>query len=28
MREIMRYSGPRLPLRHPLLALKHYLKDF
>lgn len=28
MREIMRYSGPRLPLSHPLLALKHYLKDF
>lgn len=28
LREVMRYSGPRLPLRHPLLALKHYLKDF
>ncbi|MDD2805148.1 MAG: nitrous oxide-stimulated promoter family protein [Elusimicrobiales bacterium] len=28
LRELMRYAGPRLPLRHPLLALKHYLKDF
>lgn len=26
LREVMRCAGPRLPLRHPLLALKHYLK--
>ncbi len=26
MREVMRYAGPRMPLRHPLLTLKHYLK--
>lgn len=26
LREVMRYAGPRLPLRRPLLALKHYLK--
>lgn len=24
MREVMKYSGPRMPLRHPLLTLKHY----
>jgi len=26
VREVMRYSGPRMLLRHPLNALKHYLK--
>lgn len=26
LREVMRCAGPRLPLRRPLLALKHYLK--
>lgn len=26
MREVMKYSGPRMPLRHPLLTLKHYFK--
>lgn len=25
MRAVMRYAGPRLALRHPLLALRHYL---
>lgn len=25
LREVMRYAGPRMPLRHPLLALRHYL---
>lgn len=24
--EVMRYAGPRMPLRHPLLALRHFLK--
>lgn len=24
MREVMKYAGPRMPLRHPLLTLKHY----
>lgn len=28
LREVMSFAGPRLPLRHPLLALKHYLKYF
>ncbi len=26
MREVMRYAGPRMPLRHPLLTLKHYFR--
>lgn len=26
IREVMRYAGPRMPLRHPLLALRHYLR--
>lgn len=26
IKEVMRYAGPRMLLRHPLLALKHYLK--
>lgn len=26
MRVIMKYAGPCMPLRHPLLTLKHYLK--
>ncbi|MDD5209901.1 MAG: nitrous oxide-stimulated promoter family protein [Elusimicrobiales bacterium] len=26
MREVMKYAGPRMPLRHPLLTLKHYFK--
>jgi hypothetical protein len=26
IKEIMRYAGPRMLLRHPLLSLKHYLK--
>lgn len=25
IREVMRYAGPRLPLRRPLLALRYYL---
>ena len=25
MQEVMRFSGPRMLLRHPLLALRHYL---
>lgn len=25
IREVMRYAGPRLALRHPLLALRHLL---
>ena len=24
MREVMKYAGPRMPLRHPWLTLKHY----
>ena len=27
VREIMRFSGPRMPLRHPLLTLGHYLDE-
>lgn len=26
MREVMKYAGPRMPLRHPLLTLRHYFK--
>ncbi|MHB0995456.1 MAG: nitrous oxide-stimulated promoter family protein [Elusimicrobiales bacterium] len=26
VREVMRYAGPRLALRRPLLALRHYLR--
>lgn len=26
IREVMRYSGPRLALRRPLLALRHFLR--
>jgi hypothetical protein len=25
MREVMRYSGPRMLLRHPVLAIRHLL---
>lgn len=25
VREVMRYAGPRMPLRHPFLTLRHYL---
>jgi len=25
VREVMRYAGPRMPLRHPWLALRHLL---
>lgn len=25
IRAVMRYAGPRMPLRHPLLALRHWL---
>lgn len=25
IREVMRYAGPRMLLRHPLLTLRHYL---
>ncbi len=24
--EVMRYAGPRMPLRHPLLALRHFFR--
>lgn len=24
IRAVMRYAGPRMPLRHPLLTLRHY----
>ncbi len=24
--EVMRYAGPRMPLRHPVMALQHILK--
>ena len=27
MIEVMRYAGPRMPLRHPVMALRHLLKD-
>lgn len=27
MRSVMRYSGPRMPLRHPLLTLLHSLDE-
>jgi hypothetical protein len=26
IREVMRYAGPRMLYRHPVLAGKHYLK--
>ncbi len=26
MKDVMKYAGPRMPLRHPLLTLKHYFK--
>ncbi|MFA6290609.1 MAG: nitrous oxide-stimulated promoter family protein [Victivallales bacterium] len=26
IREVMRYSGPRMLIRHPLMALRHCLK--
>lgn len=26
VREVMRFSGPRMPLRHPLLTLRYYLR--
>lgn len=26
VRAVMRYAGPRMALRHPLLALRHFLK--
>jgi hypothetical protein len=25
MREVMRVSGPRMPVRHPILAIRHVL---
>ena len=28
MREVMRYAGPRMLLRHPVLALQHLLDRF
>jgi hypothetical protein len=28
VREVMRHSGPRMLLRHPLLALRHWLDGF
>lgn len=27
VKEIMRFSGPRMPLRHPILTLGHYLDE-
>lgn len=26
IREVMRFAGPRMPLRHPLLTLRYYLR--
>lgn len=26
IREVMRFAGPKLPLRHPLLTLRYYLR--
>lgn len=26
IKEVMKYAGPRMLLRHPLLALRHYLR--
>jgi YbgA-like uncharacterized protein len=28
VRQVMRYAGPRMMLRHPLFALKHWLDSF
>lgn len=28
IREVMRYSGPRMVLRHPLMAVGHFLRSF
>jgi hypothetical protein len=28
VREVMRYAGPRMLLRHPVLALRHWLDGF
>lgn len=27
MKEVMRYSGPRMTLYHPILAIKHLIKE-
>jgi hypothetical protein len=27
VREVMRYAGPRMPLRHPLLAIRHLIRS-
>ena len=27
VREVMRYAGPRMPLRHPLMAIRHILAE-
>lgn len=27
IRVVMRYAGPRMPLRHPLLAIRHLLRS-
>lgn len=26
IKEVMKYAGPRMPLRHPLLTLRHFLR--
>ena len=28
VREVMRYAGPRMPLRHPLLAVRHLWRGY
>jgi hypothetical protein len=25
IREVMRYAGPRMPLRHPILSIFHFI---
>ena len=27
VREVMRHAGPRMPLRHPVLAIRHLLRS-
>ena len=27
VREVMRYAGPRMPLRHPVLAVRHLIRS-
>lgn len=27
VRQVMRYAGPRMPIRHPLLAIRHLIRS-